>query len=125
MKRNHTDTDSLLDGALDAIRNEPVEEHIVGAAASRVQAALAGDAPVAAEIPEHVRGCSDVETLIPSYLAGQLGDARKLLFEDHMRECIPCRKALKVARTGVQPAVAATSSRVATRAGAPCRYGGP
>lgn len=108
MKRNNIDPNTLLDRAVEAIRDEAVDQSVVDAAAARVRESLSTRAsaePVAAAASvTHIRGCDDVQALIPSYLAGGVADARKLLFEDHMRECVPCRKALKAARTGESPA---------------------
>jgi hypothetical protein len=118
MNRNHIDTDSLLDRVAGAIRDESVDQSVVDAAASRVRATLStGAAPVAsaAAEPDHIRTCADVEALIPSYLGGRLSEARTLLFEDHMGECVPCRKALKAARAGERPAARAFTSKTTTR----------
>lgn len=53
---------------------------------------------------EAIRGCVDLRALIPAYLAGELGQARTLLLEDHTRECLACRRALKEARGGLPTA---------------------
>ncbi len=102
------DGDALLDQAAAQIAaSRPDAEH-VQAAAARVWDALADDsagaAAQAAEVDE-IRGCDDYQALIPAYLADALPEARKLLLEDHTRECVPCRRALKTAREG-EPAPA-------------------
>src|SRR3954451_18994324 len=119
MNRNHTDLDNLLDRAACAVRDEAIDETALAADASRVRSLLSDEtASAAVAAPaEHLRGCADFESLIPSYLVGQLSEARTLLFEDHTSECVPCRRALKEARDGrrvsARPAVAA---KVAHRA---------
>ena len=45
-----------------------------------------------------------------------INEARKLLLEDHLRECVPCRKALRSARFGKpEPARAAAPASVRAR----------
>ncbi|MBI1766196.1 MAG: FecR domain-containing protein [Acidobacteria bacterium] len=95
----------LFDDVTTGIRNEKLDDTTVKAAAERVQtrlghkqaAAQAGVATV-----EHLRGCDDFQGLIPAYLGGFLSSARTMLLEDHTRECVPCRKALKEARHGAK-----------------------
>ncbi|MCP3964100.1 MAG: hypothetical protein GY719_40235 [bacterium] len=97
------DLDSMLDRAAAQIEGNRPDAEQVKAAADRVWSRLAADsagaAAQAAEIDE-IRGCDDYQALIPAYLEGALPEARKLLFEDHSRECVPCRRALKTAREG-------------------------
>ncbi len=101
------DPETLLDRAasqIASVRPDPAEAR---AAAARVWERLASDsaeaAAQAAEVGE-IRDCADYQALIPAYLAGDLPEARKLLLEDHTRECVPCRRALKTAREGEAPA---------------------
>ncbi len=97
------DGDALLDRATSQIAASRPDAEQVKAAAARVWNALADDsagaAAQAAEVDE-IRGCDDYQALIPAYLADALPEARKLLLEDHTRECVPCRRALKSAREG-------------------------
>jgi len=53
----------------------------------------------AAEV-EAIRGCDDYQKLIPAFLSGSLSPSRTLLLEEHTRQCVPCRRALKQARSG-------------------------
>ena len=107
MKKSSREIDDLVGDLTAEIRAEKISEATVESAAGRVwqrltnseQAAIAGTAPVT-----HLRGCDDFQLLIPSYLAGELGDARTLLLEDHVGECVPCRRALKFARHGERKA---------------------
>jgi hypothetical protein len=109
MKRNHQELDRILDDTLAGIRRERTDQKIADTAASRVWARVSAEAaglPDVLAAPsrevEHISGCPDYRSLIPAYVRGQLSPARRLLLEDHTHECIPCRKALKEARTGVR-----------------------
>jgi ferric-dicitrate binding protein FerR (iron transport regulator) len=53
---------------------------------------------------ESIRGCSDVRALLPQYRNGQLTPARTLLVEDHLHECVDCRRE---AETGQRASAAA------------------
>ncbi|HEY0171871.1 MAG TPA: FecR family protein [Pyrinomonadaceae bacterium] len=122
MKRNRKELDAILDKAVAGVRDERVEQSAVEAAASRVWARVSEQASGETLIDSHsavvaagrIGGCADYQSLIPSYLRGELSPARALLLEDHGHECIPCRKALKAARTGV-PQVAARAAHVNPR----------
>jgi len=90
--------ESILDEALAAIRQEPIEPAAAEQAAGRVWNRLRQEA----EPPEveTIRDCADFQTLIPAFVAGRLTAARALLLEDHTHECPRCRKALADARSG-------------------------
>ncbi len=94
------------------IRDEQLDSATVENAASRVWAKLSSEsasAPVeAAATIERIHGCSDFQSLMPAYLRGELPNARALLLKDHTHECIPCRRALKLAREGKVAAAPAT-----------------
>jgi hypothetical protein len=107
MKRKTVELENILDKVTDRIREEEIDSSVVEGAASRVWARLAtemsaGDVVLTESAPEveEIRGCVDFQTLMPAYLRGELSGARALLLEDHTQECIPCRKALKAARSG-------------------------
>src|SRR4029079_13860487 len=103
MKR--TNDESILDKVTAEIRNTPVDPDAESAAAGRVWArvsAAAGEAKLqspAVVAADRIENCSDFQSLIPAYIAGNLSEARSLLLVDHTHECIPCRKALKDARS--------------------------
>lgn len=94
-------TDNKLEQILNSIQREKLDPAIVDASAQRVWANLAESSE---SVPltqiDQIRTCSDFQSLIPIYLNGKLAAARTILFEDHTRECLPCRKALKEARNG-------------------------
>ncbi|HEV2912903.1 MAG TPA: FecR domain-containing protein [Pyrinomonadaceae bacterium] len=106
MKHNNKETETVLDQVTARIRNEEIDAALIESAAGRVWSRLSVERAAAAEADqtetapaELIEGCADFQTLIPVYLRGNLSEARALLLEDHTHECIPCRKALKQART--------------------------
>ena len=102
MKSNNN-KENILDRVTAEIRNETIEPATVAAAAdrvwARVSAAAAGESPIQMPVAERIEGRSDFQSLIPAYLTGNLSEARSLLLVDHTHECIPCRKAMKEARS--------------------------
>jgi hypothetical protein len=99
-----------LADAVDAVRAERLDSEAVRRAADRVWRRLADEADEArrnatpADPAAAIAGCAGFQAQIPAYLAGTLAPERKLLLEDHSRECVPCRRALNAARRGEQPA---------------------
>ena len=118
MKSNN-DFDQILDNATSEIRNEQIDQSVVDGAAGRVWARVAAEttnnenlASSVADASGRISSCDDFQSLIPAYLTGSLSEARSLLLVDHTHECIPCRKAMKDARTRrVAPAKKATATR--------------
>jgi len=102
MKSNN-DFDTILDNATSEIRDEQIDSTVVNQAAERVWARLAaepaGQIRNDAVASERIGSCADFQSLIPAYLIGSLSEARSLLLVDHTHECIPCRKAMKDARS--------------------------
>ena len=104
MKTNNHE--EILDRVTAEIRNTPVNPEIESAVADRVWARIstaAGETKLqspANQAVDRIENCSDFQSLIPAYIAGNLSEARSLLLVDHTHECIPCRKAMKDARSG-------------------------
>src|SRR5687768_7467484 len=105
MKSNN-DFDAILDNTTAEMRNEQVDPAVVTEAAGRVWARLAvevgaEDAQLRTDNPatDRIGSCADFQSLIPAFLGGSLSEARSLLMVDHTHECIPCRKAMKDARS--------------------------
>lgn len=86
-----------LDRAIVDISNEPVPEGAIEETAARVRQKLF---PQIGAATQRLRGCSDYQVLIPSYLNRTLSAGRSLLLQDHTRECPACRRALDEARGG-------------------------
>jgi hypothetical protein len=90
-----------LDEAVAKIRSEQVDDEIVKAAAKRVFGGLFDSAFIHSEPSGgKIRGCQDVQQLIPAYLSRSLSSARALLVEDHAFHCVDCRRVLQQARSG-------------------------
>jgi ferric-dicitrate binding protein FerR (iron transport regulator) len=108
MKITDRELNNIVDDLTDEIRSEKLDSAVVEGAARRVWTRMTGEeAAVAAGVRpvEQIRNCDDFQVLIPAYLQGYLSSARTTLLEDHTRECVPCRKALKQARHGNQEAI--------------------
>ena len=112
----------LLDDAVSQVAGEPIDPRQIEEAAARVWAKLSQGVPLeapaatAANAPAAVaaisdtpaapvagltvglNNCDDFQSQIPAYLRGELSPARALLVEDHTRNCVPCRRALRDAR---------------------------
>lgn len=120
MTHSNHNSDQILNETLSAIRSEELDAATIDRAAERVWARVArkqtgvlsatstpdsvaantaGVAAVTA-LPDDSRSCTDFQNMIPAYLDKDLSGARLLLFEDHTRECLACRRALKHARAG-------------------------
>ena len=112
---SNKDFDAILDQTTSEIRNEQVDSQVVNQAAERVWARLAAETreqTLPATAAETIGDCADFQSLIPAYLNGSLSEARSLLLVDHTHECIPCRKALRDARTRrTAPVRTATAKR--------------
>ena len=101
--KSNKELDSILDKVANEISNDIPASSQVNAAAERVWARLSatGAATLQTSLPvERIESCKDFQSLIPSYLSGTLSEARSLLLVDHTHECVPCRRAMKDARTG-------------------------
>lgn len=96
------DLDQILDATLEGIRESRLDPAAEKAAADRVWNLVSREIDdLTRDIEQHqqIRDCSDFQALIPAYLRDGLTEAKALLLEDHVGECLPCRKALKRART--------------------------
>jgi hypothetical protein len=96
-------SDHKFDRLLSEIRNANVEDSVVDQAGERVWGAIT--ASQSTELSMHnLRSCEDFQALIPEYLGKNLPESRRLLFEDHLHQCVTCRHAVKHARRGeLQP----------------------
>lgn len=94
---------SELDRAIVAMRDEHPDEKVVRDASARVFRNLF-DAMFLPDSVDRIRGCSDFQALLPAYLSRTLSPARALLVRDHTLQCVACRRALQIAQ-GREPEV--------------------
>ncbi len=92
-------SDQKFDRLLSDIQNEPVDDRVVAEARERVWNSLAASPSIELGM-QKLRSCEDFQMLIPAYLGSTLPQARRLLFEDHMHQCVACRHAVEQARPG-------------------------
>jgi len=98
MNRAHPDPEQVLDRILAEIREQRLDAGLEAAAADRVWSRLAAETAsrqAAVPAPRTIQSCADFQALIGDHLAGKLSAGTRLLFQDHVGECVPCRRALK------------------------------
>ncbi len=81
-----------LDDAIRAVRADEPDAGMLSQAAGRVAQRVQLSA---SEIPAaigQVRGCEDVQRLLPQFRAGKLSAERNLVLEMHLRDCVACRR---------------------------------
>ena len=128
--------DALFDRTVEDIKSDTPDSQTLDAAAARVLARVAeshsDSSPVASisaeaqqgdAVATAMDGCDDIQAQLPAFVAGTLPEARKVLVQDHVRHCLPCRRILKAVREGrpvdmAQPPVSTDSELTWWRAGA-------
>jgi hypothetical protein len=88
MNSDNPQFDLALEQATAEIRGAEIPDAVVEAAARRVWARLSD---TATQPHEHIRTCADFQALLTDFRAGHLPEARALLVEDHLHECVACR----------------------------------
>jgi ferric-dicitrate binding protein FerR (iron transport regulator) len=92
----------ILDQAVATVQDQNPDPAAIDAAIRRVGDAITSPAASSPgdDTPLVLRGCADIQALVPAFVASRLSPARALLVEDHTRSCVRCRRALKAARSG-------------------------
>jgi hypothetical protein len=112
MTRDIDDRDRLLDRILDEIRQETpgadAEREITSRVWNRLGSELAALERSDAD-SQRIGSCADFQGLLASYSDGTLAGPRRLLVEDHLGECVTCRRAWKSVR---RPRRAASAENV-------------
>jgi hypothetical protein len=82
-----------LDQAISELRAEQPDAKTLSVSAEHVwqklQAGLGEDAASSALQP--IRGCADIRALLPAFHQQELPEARALIVEHHLKECVSCR----------------------------------
>ena len=120
MNRMPQDPEALLDAAIADVRSDIPADGQIGDAGRRVWARIMANAETGAQqaplshagdtakeetpVSDHLRSCEDFRALFPRYRAGTLPPARRMLVEDHVHECVACRKALHPVTAKLSPA---------------------
>jgi hypothetical protein len=114
MSSNKIDLDNILDQAINEIRESELDAQTEQSASDRVWEAVRAEAAKTAQqnpLTRPIRVCADFQALIPAYILGAVTDSKALLLKDHLGECVPCRRAIKEARSSKRKQAAAGSSR--------------
>jgi len=106
-----SNTNEPIDRIADEIRTSALDDETVNAATDRVWAKLQTEFSVDAPL----RSCTDVQSVLPAFVAGELGEAKALLVGDHTRECVPCRRALLELKGGGEQKTAQATVSFAPR----------
>src|ERR1700719_1180169 len=83
-------SDTSLEAAIQAMKADQPEDSQVITAAQRLAGRLGIESP-AAILSDTIRGCSDVQQMLPAYHAGAVAANRALVIEAHLKECSMCR----------------------------------
>src|SRR4051812_46080341 len=81
-----------LDQAINAMRRDEAPESVAQAAAASAWKKISGGEAVS-DNTVRISGCEDVRALLPAFRAKGLPAERTLLVEDHLHECVDCRRA--------------------------------
>jgi len=105
MTENRKTPGKTLDDAIASISKERLDPATAADSADRVWRRITQEVGTAMKSGrvEEIRNCGDYQALITDYLNHNLSEARKILFEDHVRECPDCRKVLTAVRTDQAP----------------------
>ena len=94
------DWDEVLDRLSSSVRSRNLEDSTLSEASSRVwkrittELAEDSSAPSDSSSFSVLRECEDFRQLIDESIAKTLPAERRILFDSHIRECFPCRRAL-------------------------------
>src|SRR4051812_23499501 len=102
--------DEALDVLLGEIRADEPAPGVIEAARARTWVHLQ---QAVAAMP--IESCAGFQALFPAYKDGTLTAARRMLVEDHLHECVACRRALEASKVVTMRPPAATPAHTAPR----------
>lgn len=111
--RSDEQLDQLLDRTTGQIRQDRPDTEFERAAVERVWLRLQQQAIAAAPVAEsshRIDSCAGFQAMLPDHRAGKLAQDRLLLLQDHLGECVPCRRALKQLKPESRSTAAAAGS---------------
>jgi hypothetical protein len=85
-----------LQDAIEAVRRDEPDPQQFRAAVERVHQRVQTARENHAVAIEQIRGCEDIQKMLPAYTAGTLPAARALLVKAHLHECAGCRRGARV-----------------------------
>lgn len=98
---NRPESGDILDQTINSIRDEHIPPEVVESASRRAWDGIAAELGA----PTHgIRSCADFQAMLPAHREGTLSRERSLLLQDHLRECVACRKLSMQMAGGQQPA---------------------
>lgn len=94
---NNEMPETVLDALLDDVRAGEPDARVVEEASARVWARLTAAASATTLSPDAIENCAGFQALFPEYRNNSLTASRRMLVEDHLHECVACRRALHAA----------------------------
>ena len=86
-------TNREFDEIVDAVRNDVPNEQAIRESGERVRERLESAAAFGQSAHvDRIESCADYRALLPDYRSGNLGEARRMLVEDHLHTCVACRR---------------------------------
>ena len=101
--------DEMLDAIIGDVRADEPDARVIEEAGRRVWARMAAEA--AAPHSEVITNCAGFQSLVPEYKANTLTPARRMLMQDHLHECVACRRALHADEAAATPKVVTMKPR--------------
>jgi len=81
----------LLDDAVSAVRDEEIERATIDAASNRAWDRISAELKLTPSPEFKIRGCADIQALLPKYKGGRLSQDHALIVRDHLAECMECQ----------------------------------